>query len=604
MAYDMKTDYQALINSTTDPGLRNQYETSRNEKIAAMNNAGTNTGGYTPTYTYSGTDPVAGTPSGGTSGGTTGGRDIAQEIINMLTSGGPIDYARLNTLTAERDAKIASNPSLYSQFESTQTILDRYLPLAKENETLQSQLNQQNNKPQTQIDSITSLLQSLASSTPSYMSYDQANSQAAAELGPQYANAATTLRNSLDLDAEKRGIYNSALGAGIMAENQGKLSNEQVSATAARANEIMQQDRTTALQEKQLQSDTLSKLLSSLMGYQVDVSGLTGTYNGQDTLAKGELTGTLNGQSTLASKQLEIQKALQEAEITGTYNGQQTLDARKLAADTLNNQITQALQTVESLGYVPNQTIASILGVPVGTQSAQAKQAAASLQATIRGQNISAAGTAASNSVANFSKDMAIWEATGVAPDTPAMKYYGIAAGTPWNSQAGMTAKQQLEEMTAQEEIDHINQSTNLMKQLGIDRNTAEAVALITGQASDFSKASTIVNSQSAALTAEGINTTSLLSALKSYYAQSAAPGLVAGGYNPNTGSGTAVNGMASGGGYNYGGKSYSLKPITNNAYIQILNQQKYTDGQAFQYRGPYFVGTFVHQGGKWYTLS
>lgn len=71
-------------------------------------------------------------------------------------------------------------------------------------------------------------------------------------------------------------------------------------------------------------------------------AGVTGKYNGQDTLAalqdafnrsvqEAQLMGTYNGQQTLASQAQALQKAFEEAQLLGTYNGQSTLAAQQLA---------------------------------------------------------------------------------------------------------------------------------------------------------------------------------------------------------------------------------------------------------------------------------
>lgn len=66
VSFDAGTDYQALINDAVARGDLNaaaKYETQRNAKIAAMNAAGTNTGGYTQTNIYTG-DGSKGDPGG------------------------------------------------------------------------------------------------------------------------------------------------------------------------------------------------------------------------------------------------------------------------------------------------------------------------------------------------------------------------------------------------------------------------------------------------------------------------------------------------------------------------------------------------------------
>ena len=55
MAYNANTDYLALIdkaNATGDYASAAKYEAQRNEKLSAMNAAGTNTNGYTMTNNY------------------------------------------------------------------------------------------------------------------------------------------------------------------------------------------------------------------------------------------------------------------------------------------------------------------------------------------------------------------------------------------------------------------------------------------------------------------------------------------------------------------------------------------------------------------------
>ncbi len=99
----------------------------------------------------------------------------------------------------------------------------------------------------------------------------------------------------------------------------------------------------------------------------ISEAGLTGTYNGVDTLAKtsateaaklGEagLTGTFNGQDTLAKTTAKDQHDLAVGALTGSYNGQNTLastglqhtiDQDKLETD--QNIRTDAFNAIQSL---------------------------------------------------------------------------------------------------------------------------------------------------------------------------------------------------------------------------------------------------------------
>ncbi len=69
-------------------------------------------------------------------------------------------------------------------------------------------------------------------------------------------------------------------------------------------------------------------------------------YNSNLSLAQAGLTGTYNGEDTLASKQQKFQQTLDAAGLTGIYNGQQTLAGR---ASELAGQLQQATLGAGSL---------------------------------------------------------------------------------------------------------------------------------------------------------------------------------------------------------------------------------------------------------------
>ena len=65
-------------------------------------------------------------------------------------------------------------------------------------------------------------------------------------------------------------------------------------------------------------------------------AGLTGVYNGQQTLAAQQFAADQayrDKQLAMAQQEFDLNKALSEAGLTGVYNGQQTLEAQKMAAD-------------------------------------------------------------------------------------------------------------------------------------------------------------------------------------------------------------------------------------------------------------------------------
>ena len=559
---------------------------------------------------------IAPTSTGGgssVSGGSGGvsdpyaNRDIAAEIISLLTGGGEIDYAQLNNLVQQRDAKIASNPEVYGQFESTQDILNRYLPLAQQNETLAQQnynLNQQNyaltrrlQEQQGQpgeIDKLIGLLTQLSQQPIQQMSFEEAQQRASSELNPMYEEASRRLMQSLNADMEQRGIYNSPLASGIMTEKQGQLSNDQIAAIAQRANALIQNDAEMSLQEKQLRSNTLNSLLSSLIGREVNLANITGTYNGQPTFA---------------NQQFQAQQALSEAELTGILNGTQTLAGRAFDLQASTQALNNALNAVESMGQVTTQAQADLLGVPIGTPSWQARNAAEQRAQELQMFNQEMALRRQSNALQNeanrqnqlladFNKDMIIWETTGSAPNTPAMQYYGIAPGTPFSDETKQAVVEKLQEtqariqlIAAEEELQFQNRATNFMQAYGVSRGVAEAALIIIDQASTFNEARKMVNTQKPSLTAEGINTTHLTQVLEKYFNTQNAYG----GVDAVTGAAPQVSSALA--------SSYDLLTVGEN--VPAILEAKFPNAQENR---PYYDSrmnaSYAKVGGQWYYLS
>lgn len=116
-----------------------------------------------------------------------------------------------------------------------------------------------------------------------------------------------------------------------------------------------------AYRDKQLamaqQEFDLNKALSE--------AGLTGMYNGQQTLEAQKMA----ADQAYREQQVALEKALAEAGLTGMYNGQQTLEAQKLAADQAYREQQAALE--KALAE------AGLTGMYNGQQTLEAKQAAA-----------------------------------------------------------------------------------------------------------------------------------------------------------------------------------------------------------------------------------
>lgn len=211
---------------------------------------------------------------------------------------------------------------------------------------------------------------------------------------------------------------------------------------------------------------------------------LTGTYNGTPTLAAQQfqwgqqtdtanLTGSLNGQKTLAAQQQawnQNQDTINNnAQYGGTYNGQPTQAAQ-------NQQFNQGVTMAQLTGYLPDGTptsaqqqlqlqnlwavadatgtipdsLATLYGIPKGTQTQAAYQFA--VQSAISKQNADTSSNSNANSNANsqFNQLMDIWKATGVAPSGIS----GVAAGTPYSTGAAAQVKAPTAESYATDYLD------------------------------------------------------------------------------------------------------------------------------------------------------
>ena len=430
------------------------------------------------------------------------------------------------------------------------------------------------------------------------MSFSEAQQRAGAELNPMYEDAAMRLMQGLNADMEQRGIYNSPLASGIMTEKQGQLSNEQIQAIAQRANTLIQNDAEMSLQEKQLRSSTLSNLLSSLIGREVNLANITGTYQGQPTFA---------------NQQFQTETALKEGELTGIYNGTQTLAGRAFDLQASTQALNNALNTVESLGQVTTQAQADLLGVPIGTPSWQARNAAEQRQQELymfnqevglkrQSNALAAQANASSKLLADFNKDMIIWETTGKAPDTEAMRHYGIAPGTPFSDEAKQSVSERLQEtqdridlIGAEEELQFQNRATNFMSSYGVTRGVAEAALIIIDQAGDYKTASTIAKNQKTALAAEGINLTNLDTALKKYFDISSTYGGTSAQVDAVSGAAPQASAALA--------SSYDLLTVGDN--VPAILESKFPNAQEnYPYYDSRMNASYAKIGGQWYYLS
>lgn len=137
MAFNKDTDYQSLINkakASGDTKAAAAAEASRNEKIASMNSAGTNTNKYAATNNY--VKPAA-----------SGGKDYSVDLKGLLGSnaGNYNDdiVSKIQGLFDGRNAKIAGDSSL-SQYANDDIMIaaQNYLSGAKNYKETQSALEQ------------------------------------------------------------------------------------------------------------------------------------------------------------------------------------------------------------------------------------------------------------------------------------------------------------------------------------------------------------------------------------------------------------------------------------------------------------------------------
>ena len=200
--------------------------------------------------------------------------------------------------------------------------------------------------------------------------------------------------------------------------------------------------------------------------------------------------------------------------------------------------------------------------------------------------------------LADFNKDMIIWETTGSAPNTPAMQYYGIAPGTPFSDETKQAVTEKLQEtqariqlIAAEEELQFQNRATNFMQAYGVSRGVAEAALIIIDQTSNFSDARKMANTQKPSLTAEGINTTHLLQVLEKYFNTQNAYG----GVDAVTGAAPQVSSALA--------SSYDLLTVGEN--VPAILEAKFPNAEENR---PYYDSrmnaSYAKVGGQWYFLS
>lgn len=151
-----------------------------------------------------------------------------------------------------------------------------------------------------------------------------------------YDTAAQTNKSLDELNAQ-RGLYRSG---------QARTDTARTLATRDAGVNDLNNQQTLAAQKL---TNQLNQLNASEATDIASLQGQQGAADRQYALSEAGLTGLYNGQQTLAAKQLAQQLATSEAALTGLYNGQQTLDAKNQAASIDYNNKQLLLSQLQSL---------------------------------------------------------------------------------------------------------------------------------------------------------------------------------------------------------------------------------------------------------------
>jgi len=192
--------------------------------------------------------------------------------------------------------------------------------------------------------------------------------------------------------------------------------------------------------------------------------------------------------------------------------------------------IEGALARAQQFGRVTTQADADILGTKVGASTFEAQNAAANrdMEWKIASGNMAVQreANASNDTYQNFTKDIQAWELTGKAPDTPALKAYGIQPGTPWTgTPADVVAKAKADEVIKTQQQTYIDKAImvfqdQLIQTAKIDANTAEAIATLIYNNPKQPTGMAVFNANKEALAADKVNIKKMEEILTNLYTQ------------------------------------------------------------------------------------
>lgn len=384
-------------------------------------------------------------------------------------------------------------------------------------------------------------LKDLVNSENSYNYEQDPTYKAAVELAKSNASKAT---RDAEEELNARGLLTSSNAVNDLGQIQQNAQSQ--------VNAIIPSVIQAAQQQRQGQVDNLSKLLGTLITR--DTSNRQFDYNAD----QGNITNLMNLANLTQAQQDSVLKNIMSG-ITANQgildsNRNYEIEQSKIELQKTKTKIDAALARTQEFGKVTTQEDADVLGIPVGSSNFAAIEAAANRQADMdklqKQLDASAAESAAdrasrerisSNELSaraaeraaqreqdSFNKDMKIWEMTGKAPDSVALKKYGVTAGTAWTGNAldqmqGIKAEQAKTEYDKQKKFEQDVENTKQLfsDTMKLDDNTAEAIAMIL---TNDNRASAIAkfNENKDALAKEGVDLATVEKAINIRYPDSA----------------------------------------------------------------------------------
>jgi len=156
---------------------------------------------------------------------------------------------------------------------------------------------------------------------------------------------------------------------------------------------------------------------------------------------------TLAGQAQDTSKQeSQFNQGITTAQLTGVMpNGTKTTTEQQ-------RQLANLWTAAEQTGTIPNE-LATLYGLPQGTQTLAAKQFAQQLAVSQQNADTSQASAKSSMNNNSFGRLMDVWKATGAAPS--GLEAYGVAPGEQWFQEAAQIKENS---MTPQQVLSNIRE--------------------------------------------------------------------------------------------------------------------------------------------------